>query len=52
MSNQTYEVDSEWAICDMCGTRLNTEIEYVIHDYIKFRKVNSKSIINQSGSVE
>jgi hypothetical protein len=36
------EVDSESAICIMCGTQLNTQIEYKIHDYFKFRKVNAK----------
>ncbi len=42
MWNQTYEVDSEFAICTMCGTRLNTQIEYKIHGYIKYRPVNDK----------
>jgi hypothetical protein len=46
MSNQTYEADNESAICDKCGTRLNTQIEFKIHDYFKFRKVNANSTIN------
>ena len=33
------KVDSESAICIMCGTRLNTQIEYKKHDYFKFRKL-------------
>ena len=35
-------MDSESAIWTMCGTRLNVQIEYKIHDYFKFRKVDSK----------
>jgi len=42
MWNQTYEVDSESAICVMCGTRLNTQIDYKIHDYFKYRTVYAK----------
>ena len=44
MWNQTYEVDSESAMCIMCGTRLNTQIEYIIHEYVKFKKVNAKLV--------
>jgi len=42
MSNQTYEVDSESAICATCDTRLNTQIEYEVHDYFKYRTAYDK----------
>ena len=42
MWNPTYEVDSESAVCVICGIRLNTQTEYKIHHYFKFRTVNAK----------
>ena len=41
MGNQTYEVDSESAICTMCGTRLNTQLGYKIHVYSLERSITS-----------
>lgn len=38
----TYEVGSESAICTMCGTRLNTQLDYKIHDYFEYGTVYDK----------
>jgi hypothetical protein len=42
----------------MCGTRLNTQIEYIIHEYFKFKKVNAwnekltaRALLEQAGGV-
>jgi hypothetical protein len=42
MWDQTYEVDSESAIYTMCGTRLNTQLDYKMHDYFKYRTAYDK----------
>ena len=40
--SETYKVASESAICSMCSSRLNTQLEYKIHDYYKYTTVYDK----------